>query len=111
MRSDRWRALGIELSDDDRIEPCSEDARPVCKVRCEAQNGRSRTRTPSLDLWKGVRFCRRQQEAIAHHYIADLSLDQVARVMGCENGTMKAQLGRARQHLARYMGADEDAGR
>src|ERR671919_121849 len=40
----------------------------------------------SLDLWRAIRsLSRRQQEAVALHYIGDLPLEQVAKAMGCEN--------------------------
>jgi RNA polymerase sigma-70 factor (ECF subfamily) len=64
----------------------------------------------SLDLWKAIRSLpRRQQEAIALHYVADLPLDQVAQAMGCENGTVKVHLWRARRELARVLGGRTDA--
>jgi RNA polymerase sigma-70 factor (ECF subfamily) len=64
----------------------------------------------SVDLWNGIRqLSRRQQEAIALHYIADLPQDQVAKAMGCEKGTVKAHLWRARQQLARFLEVHEDA--
>jgi RNA polymerase sigma-70 factor, ECF subfamily len=67
-------------------------------------------RDGSIDLWRAIRSLpRRQREAVALHYIADLPLHQVARVMGCENGTAKAHLWRARQQLARQLGVDADA--
>lgn len=64
----------------------------------------------SLDLWRAIRaLSRRQQEAVALHYIGDLPLEQVAKAMGCENGTVKAHLWRARQQLAKLLGVREDA--
>ncbi len=104
MGSDRWRALGIGLGDDDRVEPCSEDARPLCKVCGEASvdgAGRGRLARP---LEGRQVFAPTTAGAVPCTFIADPSLDQVASVMGCENGTVKAHLWRARQHLPRYMG-------
>jgi RNA polymerase sigma-70 factor (ECF subfamily) len=67
-------------------------------------------RENSIDLWRAIRsLSPRQQEAVTLHYIADLPLHQVAKVMGCENGTAKAHLWRARQQLARHLGVEGDA--
>lgn len=59
----------------------------------------------SVELWDLVRALpRRQQEAVVLYYVGDLDVDQVAAIMGCRNGTVKAHLWRARQELARLMG-------
>ncbi len=56
----------------------------------------------SIDLWRAVRSLpRRQQEALALAYVADLPLEQAARVMGCKVGTVKVHMWRARQAIAR----------
>ncbi len=53
-----------------------------------------------LDIWHAVgTLPMRQQEAIALHYVLDLPLDEVGRVMGCRPGTVKRHLWRARQTL------------
>lgn len=55
----------------------------------------------SLDVWRAVRrLPRRQQEAVILHYALDFPVDEVARLMGCRNGTVKAHLARARETLA-----------
>lgn len=54
----------------------------------------------SVDLWQTVRrLPRRQQEAVALHYLIDLPVVEVARLMGCREGTVKAHLARARDTL------------
>ncbi|MGH9890696.1 MAG: sigma-70 family RNA polymerase sigma factor [bacterium] len=59
----------------------------------------------SIELWDAVRgLPTRQQEAVVLYYLEDLDVDQVAAVMGCKNGTVKAHLWRARQELAHLMG-------
>ena len=57
--------------------------------------------SPPSEIWDLVRTLpRRQQEAIALYYVADLSVTNVARVLRCSEGTVKKHLWRARQVLA-----------
>jgi RNA polymerase sigma-70 factor, ECF subfamily len=54
----------------------------------------------ALDLWQAVRrLPRRQQEAVTLHYALDLPVVEVARAMGCREGTVKAHLAHAREAL------------
>jgi len=54
----------------------------------------------SVDLWTQVRLLpARQQEAVILHYVMDLSVADSAAAMGCEDGTVKAHLARARTAL------------
>jgi RNA polymerase sigma-70 factor, ECF subfamily len=54
----------------------------------------------SVDLWRQVRALpARQQEAVILHYVLDLRVDDSAAAMGCEGGTVKAHLARARATL------------
>ncbi|MBA3551908.1 MAG: sigma-70 family RNA polymerase sigma factor [Actinobacteria bacterium] len=63
----------------------------------------------AIDLWRGIRrLPRRQQEAVVLHYVADRPLGEVAAVMGCQVGTVKAHLSRARKVLARAMEVTRD---
>jgi RNA polymerase sigma-70 factor (ECF subfamily) len=55
----------------------------------------------SLDLWGAVRrLPARQAQAVILYYLADLPVADVARVMGCREGTAKTHLDRARKGLA-----------
>lgn len=55
----------------------------------------------SLDLWAAIRrLPRRQAQAVLLHYLADLSIGDMATAMGCREGTAKAHLDRARKRLA-----------
>ena len=74
-------------------------------------------REPALDplpadnagFWRAVRALpHRQAQAVALYYLEDLSIAQTAVVLDCAEGTVKAQLARARQTLARRL--DLDAG-
>jgi RNA polymerase sigma-70 factor (ECF subfamily) len=54
----------------------------------------------SLDLWHGIRDLPvRQQEAVVLYYVLDLPVVDVAVAMGCEEGTVKAHLAKARAAL------------
>jgi RNA polymerase sigma-70 factor, ECF subfamily len=75
----------------------------------ESVGGENDPDTP-IDLWRAIRSLpQRQQEAVALYYIADLPLEHVARAMGCQTGTVKAHLWRARRQLARNLEVREDA--
>jgi DNA-directed RNA polymerase specialized sigma24 family protein len=45
---------------------------------------------------------------VALHYLEDLSVLEVARVLGCAEGTVKAQLHTGRQTLARRLALIEE---
>jgi RNA polymerase sigma-70 factor (ECF subfamily) len=54
----------------------------------------------AIDLWMAIRMLpARQQEAVALHYAMDLPLKDVGEAMGCEEGTVKSHLARARESL------------
>ena len=78
---------------------------------CDSGEETDRDVDASIDLRRAIAALpRRQQEAVVLHYLADLPVDQVATVMRCENGTVKAHLWKARQLMAQRMEeADEDA--
>jgi RNA polymerase sigma-70 factor (ECF subfamily) len=59
-----------------------------------------------LDLLEALRALpRRQRAAASLHYIADLSLEQVAKVMNISEGTAKTHLSRARERLRQELEA------
>jgi RNA polymerase sigma factor (sigma-70 family) len=63
----------------------------------------------SLDLGMGIRALPpRQQQAILLYYGADLPVAQVAAVMGCREGTVKALLSNGRGALREYLQAGVD---
>jgi len=57
------------------------------------------------DFWRVVRSLprRRQAQAIALHYLEDLSVAESARVLGCAEGTVTAHLHNGREALARRL--------
>jgi RNA polymerase sigma factor (sigma-70 family) len=65
----------------------------------------------TMDLWTQVKaLARRQQEAVVLHYRMGFSVEEVAQIMGCRNGTVRTHLSRALDVLrAALKGAsDED---
>jgi RNA polymerase sigma-70 factor (ECF subfamily) len=46
---------------------------------------------------------------VALHYLEDLSVADIARVLGCAEGTVKAQLHNGREALARRLPLIEEA--
>lgn len=62
---------------------------------------------PDIDLWRAVRALpERQQEAVVLHHVVDISIQDCARLMKCDPGTVKTHLHRARQQLARSLGGE-----
>jgi len=62
------------------------------------------------EVWRAVRALpRRQAQVIALRYVADAPVAEIAQILGMAEGTVKAQLHRARRTLAtRLEGAWED---
>ena len=62
----------------------------------------------SIDVRVAIRALpARQQEAVALHYLLDLSVEETAETMGVAQGTVKAHLARARQSLGEALGAPD----
>jgi RNA polymerase sigma-70 factor, ECF subfamily len=54
----------------------------------------------AVDLWQTVRdLPRRQQEAVVLHYRLGTPVDEIAKLMQCEPGTVRTHLSRARAAL------------
>jgi RNA polymerase sigma factor (sigma-70 family) len=65
---------------------------------------------PDVDeFWALVRqLPPRQASAVALHYLDDMSVAEVADVLGCAEGTAKAHLHQARQTLAGYLAQEHE---
>lgn len=64
----------------------------------------------AIDVWRGIRrLPLRQQQAVVLYYGGDLSVGEVARIMECEEGTIRAHLAKARQALRKHLGGGLDA--
>jgi RNA polymerase sigma-70 factor (ECF subfamily) len=60
----------------------------------------------AVDMWRAVRALPlRQQQAVVLRYRADLSMDEIGAAMGCDPGTVRTHLARAREALRARMGA------
>jgi RNA polymerase sigma-70 factor (sigma-E family) len=61
------------------------------------------------EFWRAVRSLpRRQAQAIALHYLEDMSVAEVARILGTAEGTVKKHLFEGRKALARLLELEED---
>jgi RNA polymerase sigma-70 factor (ECF subfamily) len=62
----------------------------------------------SADFWNAVRSLpRRQAQVIALHYLEDLSIAEVAAILGTAEGTIKKHLHDGRRALARRLGVGD----
>ena len=63
----------------------------------------------TIDLWARVKdLPRRQQEAVVLHYRMGLSVEEVAHVMDCREGTVRTHLARAREVLRAALNGGSD---
>jgi RNA polymerase sigma-70 factor (ECF subfamily) len=59
----------------------------------------------SVDLWREVRrLPLRQQQAVILRYRADLPMEEIGAAMGCDAGTVRTHLARARDTLRKRIG-------
>lgn len=66
---------------------------------------------PDAELWAAVRSLPdRQAQAVVLHYMEDLSVADIAEILDCAEGTVKAHLYRGRVSLARTLGLLADDG-
>ena len=63
----------------------------------------------SLDVWRQVRrLQKRQAQVVALYYLEDLTLDDVANILGLSAETVRSHLRHARKTLARRLTTLED---
>jgi RNA polymerase sigma factor (sigma-70 family) len=61
------------------------------------------------DFWVLVRTLpRRQAQVVALHYIADMSVLEIAATLGCKEGSVKASLFKARRQLLKSLGKSSE---
>jgi RNA polymerase sigma factor (sigma-70 family) len=61
------------------------------------------------DFWVLVRSLpRRQAQVVALHYVSDMSVIEIAATLGCKEGSVKASLFKARQHLLKKLSVSSD---
>ena len=62
----------------------------------------------TLEVWEEVaRLPRRQAETIALHYLAGLTMPEIAETLGCSKETVNTHIRRARKTLARRLNVEE----
>jgi RNA polymerase sigma-70 factor, ECF subfamily len=85
------------------------EARALARLAARRQPAVDPMPDDNAGFWRAVRALPpRQAQAVALYYLEDLSLQQIATVLGCAEGTVKAHLAKARRTLARRL--DLDAG-
>lgn len=63
--------------------------------------------TEDEEFWKAVRALpKRQSQAIALYYLEDLSIAEIAEILDCAQGTVKAHLFKGRTRLASRLGLE-----
>jgi RNA polymerase sigma-70 factor (ECF subfamily) len=61
------------------------------------------------EFWRAVRTLpRRQRQVTALHYVDDMSVTDIARVLGIAEGTVKSHLHHGRSAIARRLGMHEE---
>ncbi len=65
----------------------------------------------TVEFWSAVRTLpRRQAQVVALYYEADRPVSEVAEILGCAEGTVRAHLHAARRTLANRLAEDEGGG-
>jgi RNA polymerase sigma-70 factor (ECF subfamily) len=83
--------------------------RRVAEARALARVGGRRILPDTLPerdeaVWRAVRALpHRQAQVVALYYVDDQPVVEIAAILGCAEGTVKAQLHKARQSLAREL--------
>lgn len=100
----KFRRLGAEARALFRLTRRLEDGTPAGASRLEARIDEYG------ELWAAIRrLPARQAQAVVLHYFEDLSVREVANLMRCAEGTVKALLHQSRQRLGRELGVGVDA--
>jgi RNA polymerase sigma-70 factor (ECF subfamily) len=95
---------------------CSRARRVAAEARALARLGRERPPEPALpddvsEFWAAVRrLPRRQAQVLALYYGEDRSVAEVAGILGCAEGTVRAHLHQGRQALAARLGVEDQEG-
>lgn len=93
LSTSRWRRARTATRSFARLWPASEIAEPSADA---------------IEVWQQVRTLpRRQAEVVALYYGCDLSVDEIATIIDCAAGTVRAHLARARATLAERLRSPE----
>lgn len=99
-RPDLWvRRVAMNLAVS-RFRRLQAEARALARLGGRRQREDPRPAVESEQLWRALRALpRRQGQVAALFYVDDRSIAEIARVLGCAEGTVKAHLHAARQRL------------
>lgn len=111
-RPHSWvRTVAVNLATS-RGRRLAAEARALARLRSRRATEVDRLPGDSEAFWDAVRALpRRQAQAVALRYHSDLSVGEIAEVMGCAEGTVKAHLHAGRRSLAAELGDGEERGR
>jgi RNA polymerase sigma-70 factor (ECF subfamily) len=80
------------------------EARALARLAARPEPALDPLPAENADFWRAVRALpQRQARAVALYYLEDLSIQETARVLDCAEGTVRAQLAKARRTLARRL--------
>lgn len=83
------------------------EARALARLAARREPALDPLPAGNADFWAAVRTLpHRQAQAVALYYLEDLSTQQIARVLDCAEGTVRAHLAKGRQALARRLQLD-----
>ena len=83
-------------------------ARAVAPFQRQPDHTTESLSASTLEFWRAVRSLpRRQAQVVALYYEADHPVSEVAQILGCAEGTVRAHLHAARQALAARLGEDD----
>lgn len=87
------------------------EARALARLWARQEPALAELPASGTDFWRAVRSLpRRQAQAVALHYLEDLPVAEIARVLGCAEGTVKAHLHHGREALGRRLALFEERG-
>lgn len=82
------------------------ELRAVTRLGGQRQDSQPDISPEATEVWERVRrLPRRQAQAIALHYVDQLSVEEIGEVLGCSPGAVKTHLHRARTRLGRELSA------
>jgi DNA-directed RNA polymerase specialized sigma24 family protein len=83
------------------------EARTLARLAARREPALAPLPADNADFGRALRALpRRQARAVALFYVEDLSVQQIAAVLGCAEGTVKAHLAKARHSLAKRLRLD-----
>ena len=84
------------------------EAKAYARVAMGSEEALPELSADDVEFWRAVRSLpRRQSQVVALHYLEDMSVLEVARVLDMAEGTVKKHLHDGRRTLARRLGLEE----